>query len=131
MLPLIRKVDCIRVRVPDLDGGLAFYGAKLGQTLLWRSATAAGLAMPDSQAEIVIHTEPTPEDVNLSVDSVDDAIAIVIAAGGRALAGPFDIAIGRCVVVADPFGNALTLLDNSKGRFATDADGNVTGIIDA
>lgn len=128
MLPLLRDVDCIRVRVPELDAGLAFYRDTLGHALLWRNASAAGLAMPDCTAEIVIHTDPTPEDVNLSVDSVEHAIAVVVSAGGRVLAGPFDIAIGKCVVVADPFGNPLTLLDKSKGLLATDLDGNVTGL---
>ena len=40
---------------------------------------------------------------------------------------PFDIQIGRCVVVEDPWGNTLVLLDGSKGTLKTDADGNVTG----
>lgn len=131
MPPLIRNVDCIRLRVPDLDAALAFYRDHLGHALIWRSPTAAGLAMPDSESEIVVHTDSTPEDLDLSVDSIDDAIARMTAGGGRLLAGPFEIAIGRCAVVADPFGNALTLLDKSKGRLATDADGNVTGLVSA
>jgi catechol 2,3-dioxygenase-like lactoylglutathione lyase family enzyme len=57
-------LDCVRVPVPDLDSGLAFYRDRLGQ-------------------------------------------------------------VG---VVADPFGNRLTLLDLSKGRYLTDADGIVTGV---
>jgi len=38
---------------------------------------------------------------------------------------PFEIQIGRCVVVQDPFGNPLVLLDMSKGPLTTDAEGNV------
>ncbi len=38
---------------------------------------------------------------------------------------PFDIAIGRCAVVRDPFGNVLVVLDMSKGALHTDAGGNV------
>jgi lactoylglutathione lyase len=30
--------------------------------------------------------------------------------------------------VRDPFGNLLVILDNSKGRLATDADGRVIGV---
>ena len=48
-------------------------------------------------------------------------------AGGRVLAGPFEIQIGRCAVVADPFGNVLVMLDTSKGLLATDAEGRVIG----
>jgi len=130
MPPLIRKVDCIRMRVPDIDAGLAFYRDALGHPLIWRTATAAGLAMPDSDAEIVIHAEQTPETVDLLVASIEQAVERMTGAGGRLLAGPFEIAIGRVVVVADPFGNALTLLDQSKGKLSTDAEGNVTGIVD-
>jgi hypothetical protein len=31
-------------------------------------------------------------------------------------------------VVADPFGNPLAVVDLGKGRYVTDADGNVTGV---
>ena len=42
--------------------------------------------------------------------------------------GPFEIAIGRCAVVADPWDNVLVLLDNSKGFLTTDDTGHVTGV---
>ena len=41
---------------------------------------------------------------------------------------PFDIAIGRCARVRDPFGNELVMLDQSKGRLATYPDGRVKGV---
>ena len=31
-------------------------------------------------------------------------------------------------VIADPFGNSLTILDLTRGRYVTDSDGNVTGV---
>jgi hypothetical protein len=45
-----------------------------------------------------------------------------------AVPGPFDIEIGKAVVVRDPWGNEYTLLDLSKGTFDTDAEGRVTGV---
>ena len=45
------------------------------------------------------------------------------------LAEPFDIPVGRAVVVADAFGNVLLLLDLSKGRYTTDETGSVTGVV--
>ncbi len=51
--------------------------------------------------------------------------------GGRVLAEPFDIPVGRVTIVADPFGNALVLLDLSKGRYVTDDTGQVTGLTGA
>jgi hypothetical protein len=41
---------------------------------------------------------------------------------------PFDIAILRCGRIREPFGNELTLLDQSKGRLATDHEGRVVGV---
>jgi len=126
--PLLKKVDCLQIPVPDLEAGLAFYRDKLGHELIWRTETAAGLRMPETDAEIVIQTERSRLEANLKVASADGAVERVVEAGGKLVAGPFDIQIGRCAVVLDPFGNALVLLDASKGRLVTDAAGNVTGV---
>jgi predicted enzyme related to lactoylglutathione lyase len=118
--PLIKKVDCLSIPVPDLDAALAFYSARLGHELLWRSRTAAGLKLPDSNAELVLHTSDRPLETDLAVDSVPDALARFTAAGGRVLRGPFEIQIGRCAVVADPWDNVLVILDASKGTVRVD-----------
>jgi predicted enzyme related to lactoylglutathione lyase len=128
--PLFRKVDCLQIPVPDLEAGLAFYRDRLGHPLNWRSATAAGLRLPDSEAELVLQTERPEIEVNLLVDSADTAAAAMVAAGGRIVVAPFDIQIGRCTVVADPWGNRLVLLDMSKGALKTDEHGNVVGNVE-
>ncbi len=125
--PLIRQVDCIQIPVADLEDALAFYRDKLGHELIWRTDTAAGLRLPESEAEIVVQTEQPQLEPNLKVDSADEASERFAAAGGSVVVPPFDIQIGRCAVVEDPFGNRLVLLDASKGRLVTDEDGNVTG----
>ncbi|MEX0799781.1 MAG: VOC family protein [Dehalococcoidia bacterium] len=125
--PLFRKVDCVCVPVPGLEAGLAFYRDRFGHELLWRTETAAGLAMPDSDAEIVVHTERPGVEANLLVDSADEAASRVVEAGGSIVDGPFDIQVGRCVIVRDLWGNRLVVLDMSKGRLRTDAEGNVIG----
>ncbi len=130
MKPLIRKVDCLRLYVPDLETGLAFYRDCLGHELIWRSATAAGLRMPDTDAELVLQTEEQRQEIDLLVDSADKATAFFERAGGKVIVSPFDIQIGRCAVVEDPWGNPLVLLDASKGLLKTDAAGNVIGNID-
>jgi predicted enzyme related to lactoylglutathione lyase len=113
--------------VRDLEEGLRFYRDGLGHTLIWRKETSAGLRLAEDDAELVIHVEGTPFEVDLKVESADAAAAAFVAAGGRIVRGPFDIQIGRCAVVADPWGNVLVLLDTSKGRLVTDAEGNVVG----
>ena len=129
-MALIRKVDCVRLYVPDLEAGLAFYRGQLGHELIWRTGTAAGLRLPESEAELVLQTEEQRQEVDLLVDSADEAAARVEQAGGKVIVLPFDIQIGRCVVLEDPWGNPLVLLDTSKGLLKTDADGNVIGNLD-
>jgi len=125
--PLFRKVDCIRLYVPDLEAGLSFYRDQLGHALIWRTEESAGLRLPDSEAELVLQTERPGLEVDITVPSADEAAARWQALGGKVIAGPFDIRIGRCVVVQDPWGNPLVLLDTSKGLLVTDEEGNVIG----
>lgn len=130
-VPLIQKVDAVTIPVPDLDAGLRFYRDSLGHQLRWRSDEIgqAGLGLPGSDTEIVLTTRQGFEP-NWLVRSADEAARAVQAAGGRVVTGPFDIPVGRVAIVADPFGNALVLVDLSKGRYVTDDAGLVTGVAD-
>jgi catechol 2,3-dioxygenase-like lactoylglutathione lyase family enzyme len=123
--PAFLKVDCLRLPVADLAEALRFYRDGLGHDVLWRTPTTAGLRLPDSSAELVLHTEGGPPETDLSVRSVPETAQRIQQLGGRLDAGPFEIAIGLCAVVSDPWGNRLVLLDNSKGLLQTDAEGNV------
>ncbi len=125
---LLRKVDSVQIPIPDLEPGLAFYRDRLGHQLIWRTKNAAGLQLADSDSELVLQTQRPQPEVDFLVGSVDQATAQLTAAGGTVVVEPSDIPVGRVAVVADPFGNPLTILDLSKGRYRTDADGNVTGV---
>lgn len=129
-MPLIRKVDCVQLHVPDLEAGLSFYRDRLGHELIWRTESAAGLRLPDSEAELVIQTERGGPETDLMVDSADEAACFIEQAGGKIVVPPFDIQIGRCTVVEDPWGNVLVLLDGSRGMLRTDEEGNVIGNLD-
>jgi lactoylglutathione lyase len=124
---LIQTVDCVRLYVTELEAGLAFYQDQLGHELIWRTDEAVGLRMPDTNAEIVLHTEPKEPEIDFKVDSADMAALRFAEAGGKVIVPPFDIQIGRCVVVEDPWGNELVLLDTTKGLLVTDAEGNIIG----
>ncbi len=125
--PMMRKVDCVEFHVPDLDAGIAFYCAQLGHELKWRTATAAGLGLPDSDAEIMLQTERRGLEVDLLVESADAAVVRFEQAGGKIIVPPFDIQIGRGAVVEDPWGNRFVLLDATKGWLKTDEQKNVIG----
>ena len=125
--PLVRKVDCIQIHVPDLDAGLGFYRDRLGHQVIWRTEHTVGLRLPDTDAELVLQTQRDGLEINLLVESADQAAEYIVKAGGAIVVAPFDIQIGRCVVVRDPWGTSLVLLDTSKGLLVTDANGNVIG----
>lgn len=126
---LLHSVDAVTIPVPDLDTGLAFYQHSLGHQLLWRNDEVgqAGLGLAGSDTEIVLSTRQRYEPDWLVAD-LDEAIATIRTAGGTVLHGPFDIPVGRGVVVRDPFGNALVLLELSRGRYVTADDGRVVGV---
>jgi predicted enzyme related to lactoylglutathione lyase len=124
---LLRKIDCVQIPVPDLDAALVFYRDRFGHALNWRTATQAGLRLPETDAEIVLQVERPELEPNFLVRSVEQAVESFFRAGGSVVVQPFDIQIGRCAVVADPWGNRLVLLDMSKGALLTDAQGNVIG----
>jgi lactoylglutathione lyase len=69
----------------------------------------------------VLQTERPELEANLSVISADAAAARFVEAGGSPIAPPFDIPIGRCAVMKDPWGNRLVMLDHLRGRLHSDA----------
>jgi lactoylglutathione lyase len=123
--PLFRRVDCLSIPVSDVDAALVFYSTKLGHELIWRSSKAAGLKLPDCNAELVLHHADRPMETDLVVDSVPEALARFTSVGGKVLKGPFEIQIGLCAVVADPWDNVLVILDTSKGTLRVDENKRV------
>ena len=128
--PLFRKLDCYSLPVEDLDSAIAFYGS-LGHALIWRDGThAAGLSLPDCEAEIVLHTDNRPVETYFLVRSVPQAIECIKNAGGVLVRGPFEIQVGLYAMLHDPWNNPLVLLDFSNGKLETDWDGYVIGNLD-
>ena len=121
---LFQNVDCIILEVDDLEAALGFYRDKLGHKLVWRN-THAGLAFGDGVTEIVLGHHEHGNETDIKVESAVEAAECFKSAGGSIVAGPFDIAIGKCVVVKDPWGNILVLLDETKGLLKIDEDGYV------
>ena len=105
------------VRVDDLQAGVDFYARAFGFRLSWRDDVSAGMAMPETDAEVVLYTIDLPAGVSVHylVDDVPDAVADYVRSGGIVRVAPFDIRIGKCAVLEDPFGNAVCVLDASTG----------------
>ena len=125
--PLYKNIDCIRLYVPDLQEGIDFYCSRLGLNVIWKSDTAIGLGMGQGDTEIVIQNESKEQEIDIKVDSVIEAVEQIKAAGGQILYGPFDIRIGKCAVIKDPWDNQYVILDTTKGLFVTDDDGHIIG----
>lgn len=125
---VLLNVDCIELYVPDLDEGLKYYRDAMGLKPLWRADTTAGLGMEGDITEVVLQTDRKRMNVDFKVESVPDAVERIKAAGGQVLHGPFGIPIGKCAVVRDRWENEYVILDMTKGRYVTDADGNVVGV---
>jgi hypothetical protein len=84
----------------------------------WRNGLQVGLGLPETETEIVLASGselPAGASVHYLVDDVLAAVDYLAARGCHILVAPFEIAIGRCAVVTDPFGNTLSLLDMTKG----------------
>jgi predicted enzyme related to lactoylglutathione lyase len=124
---LFKLVDCVELYVPDIRAGIEYYCGKLGLRLLWKQESSAGLGLSEGATEVVIQNERPRQEIDFKVDSVEEALPRFVEAGGRVLHGPFDIPIGRCAVVLDPWDNRYVILDTTKGTHMTDADGNIIG----
>ena len=127
MKPLFKNIDCLQLYVADLEAGIDYYCNKMGLKIIWKTETAVGLGMAEGLAEIVIQNERREMETDLKVDSVLEAVKEIEQAGGSIISGPFEIKIGKCAVIQDPWGNQYVILDSTKGTFITDDAGNILG----
>jgi predicted enzyme related to lactoylglutathione lyase len=125
--PLLQKVDSIRIPVPDIESGLAFYRDQLGHVVVWRLDNGAGLRLPGSDTELVLVPQGSGLQVNLHVAHAEAAAERFIEAGGRIILPAFKTINGNAVVVQDPFGNVYALRDDTLGVLVTNEHGFVLG----
>lgn len=116
---MLKKIDCVLIHVTDVTEALNFYSDVFGLKPVWQDERTgqAGLLFPDSDAEIVLHTDttiPGQTEVYYLVDDVNTAVQKYVDQGCKILDGPFDTRMGRCAVIQDPFGIRLRILDMSK-----------------
>ena len=115
---MLRKIDCIMIRVDDVEAAAAYYANVFGLLPQWSGDDSIGLTFPETDAEIVLHNDPaipSSVEVHYLVDDVVGAVAHLAAQGCQILVAPFPITIGKCAVIRDPFGTRLCILDMTKG----------------
>jgi lactoylglutathione lyase len=116
---MFKKIDCVMIRVDDVAAGEKFYSEVFGLQPLWREAGSVGLGLPETDAEIVLHNNadiPNKVEVHYLVDDVVAAVKTYAEKGCRVLVPPFDVLIGKCAVIRDPFETSICLLDLTSGR---------------
>jgi lactoylglutathione lyase len=116
---MFKKIDCVMIRVDDVAAGEKFYSEVFGLRPLWREAGSVGLGLPETDAEIVLHNNadiPNKVEVHYLVDDVVAAVKTYAEKGCRVLVPPFDVPIGKCAVIRDPFETSICLLDLTSGR---------------
>jgi lactoylglutathione lyase len=115
---MLRKIDCVMIRVEDVKAAMAYYSDVFGLQPVWWDERSAGLVFPESDAEIVVHCYPdipSRVEVYYLVDDVVTAVQHLATHACKILVEPFDITIGKCAVIEDPFGTRLCILDMTKG----------------
>jgi predicted enzyme related to lactoylglutathione lyase len=115
---MLKKIDCIMIRVDDVEAAAAYYARVFGLRPQWSGDDSIGLKFQENDAEIVLHNDPaipSSVEVHYLVDDVVAAIAHLAAQGCHILVAPFPITIGKCAVIRDPFGTRLCILDMTKG----------------
>lgn len=117
---MLKKIDCVMVRVKDVAEAMNFYSDVFGLKPVWRDEQTGqtGLLFQDSDTELVLHNDadiPGPVEVYYLVDNVSAAVQKYVEQGCTVLTEPFDIRIGKCAVIQDPFGVRLCILDMTRG----------------
>lgn len=116
---MFRKIDCVMVRVDDVAAAELFYSEVFGLEPLWREGGTVGMGMPETDAEIVLHNRadiPHKVEVHYLVDDVVAAVGSWAEKGCRVIVQPFDVLVGKCAVIEDPFRTKICLLDLTSGR---------------
>jgi catechol 2,3-dioxygenase-like lactoylglutathione lyase family enzyme len=115
---MLRKIDCVMIYVDNLEAARRYYVDVFGLRPLWQDGGAIGLGFAETDAEIVLHRDagiPSKVEVHYLVDDVIQAVSFLREKGCAILVEPFDIPIGKCAVIQDPFATRLCILDMSRG----------------
>jgi lactoylglutathione lyase len=116
---MFKRIDCVMIRVGDVAAGEKFYTEVFGLEARWREAGSVGMRLPETDAEIVLHDNaaiPNKVEVHYLVDDVVEAVKRYAEKGCSILVQPFDVLIGKCAVIKDPFDTTICLLDLSSGK---------------
>ncbi len=112
---MLRKIDRILLRVPQLEGAVSFYRDVLGLHLIRHAGNIASFKLVEQETELVLHDDPDlPADaVYYLVDDVRDLYRRRDSLRLKFSGPPVQVSKGFRAATKDPFGNVLLLLDRS------------------
>jgi len=117
---MFKKIDCVMIRVgDDVAAAEKFYAEVFGLKALWREAESVGMRLAETDTEIVLHSNagiPNKVEVHYLVDDVVAAVKRYAEKGCRVVVQPFEVLIGKCAVIKDPFDTTICVLDLSSGK---------------
>jgi lactoylglutathione lyase len=96
---MLRKIDCVMIRVEDPEAAAVYYSDVFGLRRLWQDETSVGLGFPETDAEVVLHCNSeilSPVEVYYLVDDVVYSVRVLRENGCTVITEPFDIPIGKC-----------------------------------
>lgn len=131
---MLRKIDRMLLRVPNVEAAVRYYRDTVGLTVLRHDARIANLKLADSDVELVLHADADLPDqaVYYLVDDVRDLHRRRAELRLTFVNAPTPVSRGYSATVKDPFGNVLLLLDrsadsSSAGGAAVVEDGKSAG----
>ena len=116
---MFKKIDCVMIRVDDVAAAENYYAEVFGLVPRWRQDGSVGMRLPETDAEVVLHNNasiPNKVEVHYLVDDVVAAVKRYAEKGCRVVVQPFEVLIGKCAVIKDPFDTTICLLDLSSGK---------------
>lgn len=112
------KLDDIMFRVRDLEKSTRFYEEVLGLKKAWEDKNnhMVGFIFPESDSEIVIHTDPSLPNFDYSflVKNVVGFCQEFESQGYKVAEKPITVRTGMFAVLSDPDGNRIPIIDLTR-----------------
>ena len=112
---MLKRIDRILLRVPQLDSAVKYYRDALGLSLNKQAGNIASFRLADCDTELVLHADPDlpAEAIYYLVDDVRDLYRRRQELKLKFTGPPVQVSRGYRAAAKDPFGNVLLLLDRS------------------
>ena len=118
---MLKRIDRILLRVPQLDAAVKYYRDVLGLSVVRQSSNIASFKLAEQDTELVLHDDPDlPADaVYYLVDDVRDLYRRRNELRLKFAGPPVQVSKGFRATAKDPFGNVLLLLDRQTESSAS------------